>query len=34
MIKMCINNVSYFTAKYQTQQQRDGKLGMAEEYDV
>lgn len=28
------NNISYFAAEYQAQQQCDGKLGMAEKYDV
>jgi len=31
---MHINNTPYFTAEYQAQQQCDGKLGMAEKYDV
>lgn len=29
-----VNNISYFTAEYQAQQQRDGELGVAEKYDV
>jgi len=32
--KAVINNISYFTAEYQAKQQCDGKLGMAEKYDV